>query len=85
MLNPSLLLLDEPSEGLAPLILQQIVVALKSLKTDGQAILLVEQNLPTALALGNRHLILSKGEICYSGNSAELDGNETVLRDYLGV
>jgi len=85
MLNPSLLLLDEPSEGLAPLILQQIVDALKSLKTDGQAILLVEQNLPTALALGSRHLILSKGEICYSGNSAELDGNEAVLRDYLGV
>ena len=47
--------------------------------------MLVEQNLPTAVALGNRHLILSKGEICYSGNSAELDGNETVLRDYLGV
>jgi ABC-type branched-subunit amino acid transport system ATPase component len=40
---------------------------------------------PRPLALGNRHLILSKGEICYSGNSAELDGNETALRDYLGV
>jgi len=85
MLNPTLLVLDEPSEGLAPLILQQIVTALKSLKGEGLAILLVEQNLPTALALGDRHHILNKGEICYSGTSAELDGNETVLRDYLGV
>ena len=85
MLNPSLLLLDEPSEGLAPLILQQIVTALKSLKDEGLAILLVEQNLPTALALGDRHHVLNKGEICYSGSSAELTGNETVLRDYLSV
>jgi len=85
MLNPTLLLLDEPSEGLAPMILQQIVTALKGLKSEGLAILLVEQNLPTALAIGDRHHILSKGEIRYSGNSSELDGNETVLRDYLGV
>lgn len=85
MLNPSLLLLDEPSEGLAPMILEQIVIALKSLKNEGLAILLVEQNLRTALALGDRHHVLNKGEICYTGNSAELGGNETVLRDYLSV
>ncbi|HEX4113011.1 MAG TPA: ATP-binding cassette domain-containing protein, partial [Stellaceae bacterium] len=85
MLNPSLLLLDEPSEGLAPMILEQIVTALKNLKDEGLAILLVEQNLPTALALGDRHHVLNKGEICYTGSSAELDGNETVLRDYLSV
>ncbi len=85
MLNPSLLLLDEPSEGLAPLILQQIVQSLKSLKGEGLAILLVEQNLRTALALGDRHHVLNKGEICYTGSSAELDGNEAVLRDYLSV
>jgi branched-chain amino acid transport system ATP-binding protein len=85
MLNPSLLLLDEPSEGLAPMILEQIVTALKSLKAEGLAILLVEQNLPTALALGDRHHVLNKGEICYTGSSAELDGNETVLREYLSV
>jgi branched-chain amino acid transport system ATP-binding protein len=85
MLNPSLLLLDEPSEGLAPMVLQQIVTAIKGLKTEGLAILLVEQNLPTALAIGDRHHILSKGEIRHSGSSAELDGNEPVLRDYLGV
>jgi branched-chain amino acid transport system ATP-binding protein len=85
MLNPSLLLLDEPSEGLAPMILEQIVTALRSLKGEGLAILLVEQNLRTALALGDRHHVLNKGEICYTGTSAELGGNETVLRDYLSV
>jgi branched-chain amino acid transport system ATP-binding protein len=83
--NPELLLLDEPSEGLAPMILEQIVTAIKSLKDEGLAILLVEQNLPTALALGDRHHVLNKGEICYTGTSAELDGNEQVLRDYLSV
>ena len=85
MLNPDLLLLDEPSEGLAPMILEQIVTALKGLKNEGLAILLVEQNLPAALALGDRHHVLNKGEICYSGSSAELDGNEAVLRDLLSV
>ena len=85
MLNPSLLLLDEPSEGLAPMILEQIVAALKSLKGEGLGILLVEQNLRTALALGDRHHVLNKGEICYTGTSAELGGNEQVLRDYLSV
>jgi branched-chain amino acid transport system ATP-binding protein len=85
LLNPALLLLDEPSEGLAPMILQQIIEALKSLKGEGLAILLVEQNLRTALTLGDRHHILNKGEICYTGTSVELEGNEAVLRSYLSV
>src|SRR5665213_2967239 len=66
MLNPSLLVLDEPSEGLAPIIVQQIIEALKNLKSEGLSILLVEQNLRTALALGDRHHVLNKGEICYT-------------------
>lgn len=85
MLNPTLLLLDEPSEGLAPMILQRIVDALKSLKSDGLAILLVEQNLPVALALGDRHHVLNKGEICFTGTSAQLEGNEAVLKNYLSI
>jgi branched-chain amino acid transport system ATP-binding protein len=85
MLNPSLLLLDEPSEGLAPIIVQQIISALRSLKDEGLSILLVEQNLRTALVLGDRHHVLNKGEICYSGTSAELEGNEAVLQRYLAV
>ncbi|HZD63888.1 MAG TPA: ABC transporter ATP-binding protein [Xanthobacteraceae bacterium] len=85
MLNPSLLLLDEPSEGLAPLIVQDIVEVLKNLKREGLAILLVEQNLRTALAVADRHHVMNKGEICFTGSSGELEGNEFVLRNYLSV
>jgi branched-chain amino acid transport system ATP-binding protein len=85
MLNPSLLLLDEPSEGLAPMIVQGIVEVLKNLKREGLAILLVEQNLRTALAVADRHHVMNKGEICFTGSSAELEGNEFVLRNYLSV
>jgi branched-chain amino acid transport system ATP-binding protein len=85
MLNPSLLLLDEPSEGLAPMIVQEIIEVLKNLKREGLAILLVEQNLRTALAVADRHHVMNKGEICFTGSSAELAGNDFVLRNYLSV
>jgi branched-chain amino acid transport system ATP-binding protein len=85
MLNPTLLLLDEPSEGLAPMIVQEIIEVLKGLKREGLAILLVEQNLRTAFALADRHHVMNKGEICFTGSSAELEGNEGVLRNYLSV
>ncbi len=85
MLNPALLLLDEPSEGLAPMIVQQIVEVLVRLKAEGLAILLVEQNLAAALAVGDRHHVMNKGEICFTGSSAELESNEFVLRNYLSV
>ena len=85
MLNPALLLLDEPSEGLAPMIVQQIVEVLARLKQEGLAILLVEQNLAAALAVGDRHHVMNKGEICFTGSSAELEGNDYVLRNYLSV
>jgi branched-chain amino acid transport system ATP-binding protein len=85
MLNPSLLLLDEPSEGLAPMIVQEIIEVLKNLKREGLAILLVEQNLRTALAVADRHHVMNKGEICFTGSSAELEGNDVVLREYLSV
>jgi branched-chain amino acid transport system ATP-binding protein len=85
MLNPSLLLLDEPSEGLAPMIVREIIEVLKNLKREGMAILLIEQNLHTALALANRHHVMNKGEICFTGSSAELAGNDFILRNYLSV
>ena len=85
MLNPALLLLDEPSEGLAPMIVQQIVEVLARLKQEGLAILLVEQNLRTAFAVGDRHHVMNKGEICFTGSSAELEGNDFVLRNFLSV
>jgi branched-chain amino acid transport system ATP-binding protein len=85
LLNPSLLLLDEPSEGLAPMIVQEIVAILKRLKQEGLAILLVEQNLRVAFAVGNRHHVLNKGSICFTGSSADLESNDFVLRNYLSV
>jgi branched-chain amino acid transport system ATP-binding protein len=85
MLNPTLLLLDEPSEGLAPMIVAEIVKVLKRLKTEGLAILLIEQNLHAALAVADRHHVMNKGEICFTGSSAELESNEFVLRNYLSV
>ena len=85
MLNPSLLLLDEPSEGLAPMIVQDIIEVLRNLKREGLAILLVEQNLRTALAVADRHHVMNKGEICFTGSSGELEGNDFVLRNYLSV
>jgi branched-chain amino acid transport system ATP-binding protein len=85
MLNPDMLLLDEPSEGLAPMIVQQIIEVLARLKQEGLAILLVEQSLRTAFAVGDRHHVLNKGEICFSGSAAELENNEFVLRNYLSV
>ena len=54
-------------------------------KSEGLAILLVEQNLRAALALGDRHYVMNKGEICFTGNSSELEGNDDVQRNYLSV
>jgi len=85
MLDPSVLLLDEPSEGLAPLIVDKIVQVLRDVKGTGLPILLIEQNLNTALKLADRHYILSKGAICYQGTSIELEADATVKRQYLGV
>ena len=85
MLNPTLLLLDEPSEGLAPMIVQEIIKVMGQLKQEGLAILLVEQNLRVAFAVGDRHHVMNKGEICFTGSTAELEGNDFVLRNYLSV
>lgn len=85
MLNPTLLVLDEPSEGLAPMLMREIVQVLKHLKEKGLAILLVEQNLKTAMAIADRHYILTKGEVCFAGTASELDGNDAVIKKYLTV
>jgi branched-chain amino acid transport system ATP-binding protein len=67
------------------MIVQGNVEVLKNLKREGLAILLVEQNLRTALAVADRHHVMNKGEICFTGSSSELEGNEFVLRNYLSV
>lgn len=85
MLNPSVIILDEPSEGLAPLIVDEIVDILRKMKSEGLAILLIEQNLKAALSLGDMHYVLSKGEVCFTGTSDSLRGNEAVLSTHLSV
>jgi branched-chain amino acid transport system ATP-binding protein len=85
MTNPRLLLLDEPSEGLAPLIVREIGRVLVGLKREGLSILLVEQNVPLALRVADRAYVMNKGRIVYHGPAADLAANEEVKRRFLGV
>lgn len=85
LLNPSVIILDEPSEGLAPLIVDEIVDILAHLKAEGLAVLLIEQNLKVALSLGDTHYVLSKGEVCFTGTGDALRHNEHVLSTHLSV
>jgi len=83
--NPDLLLMDEPTEGLAPLIVKEIGRILLGLKERQQAILLVEQNLALAYQLADRIYVMSKGRILFAGNPKELMENEQITKQYLGV
>jgi branched-chain amino acid transport system ATP-binding protein len=83
--NGRVLLLDEPSEGLAPLVVREIGGTLVRLKRERQSILLVEQNYQLARDIADRIYVLSKGQVVYEGTPADLDANEGVKRRYLGV
>lgn len=83
--NPDLLLLDEPSEGLAPLVVEQLKEQLLRLKAEGIAILLCEQSYKFSLGLSSRVYILEKGRVCYQGSLEELEANEEISRTYLAV
>lgn len=83
--NPTLLLIDELSEGLAPIIVRALVQTLSALKASGMSILLVEQNLDTTVSLADRIYILSKGVVVHHGTSASVAENESVKKLYLGV
>ncbi len=85
MTNPDLLLMDEPSEGLAPIIVREIGHIIGQLKETGFSILLIEQNLPMALAVADYVYIVSKGTIVYESTPEELKKNEEVKNTYLGV
>ena len=85
MTNPDVLLMDEPSEGLAPLTVQNLIAVIKQLHEKGLSILLVEQNLPMAIAVADDVYILNKGEVVYAAEPSELSKNEAVLTAYLGV
>ena len=83
--GPRLLLLDEPTEGLAPAIVDRIEDIIAELNDEGIAILLVEQNLGVALRLADRIYVLDQGRIVYEGTPAELEEREDVIDRYLGV
>ncbi len=84
MSRPKLLLLDEPSLGLAPIVVKQIFQTLRELARSGMTIFLVEQNANHALRLSNRGYVMVNGEIRLSGSGEELLGNEEVRKAYLG-
>lgn len=84
MTRPRVLLLDEPSMGLAPVLVEQIFETIASINKQGAAILLVEQNAFMALQVAHRGYVLQTGEIALSGTAAELRENEEVKRAYLG-
>jgi branched-chain amino acid transport system ATP-binding protein len=85
MSNPDLLLMDEPTEGLAPLLVREVGRVIAELKRSGLTILLVEQNLALALSVADRVHVLSRGQIVHTGTPAELMTNDDVKTRYLGV
>ena len=84
MANPRLLLLDEPSMGLAPVLVEQIFHTIADINGQGMTILLVEQNAAMALSIAHRGYVLETGSIALAGTAAELSGNADVRRAYLG-
>ena len=85
MTNPRLLMLDEPTTGLAPILATEAYAALTELRSHGLTVLVAEQNVPLALGLAERGYVLENGRIQLTGTSAELAGNPDVRRAYLGV
>ena len=83
--GPSLILLDEPSQGLAPMVVELVVDMLRELKSEGVSMLLVEQNLQMALDLAERVYILDQGEVVFNGSAQELKNNDQLTASYLGV
>ena len=85
MTNPKLLILDEATEGLAPLVRAEIWDCLRRLKRDGQAILLVDKHLDAMTKIAERHVIIEKGHVVWTGNSAALAADPTIRQRYLQV
>ena len=85
MTNPDLILMDEPTEGLAPLLVRQVGEVIEEVKREGLSILLVEQNLALALSVADRVHVLNRGRIVHSSAPAELLANDDVKSRYLGV
>ncbi len=85
LLNPRLLLLDEPSQGLAPLIVKEVFRIIAAMRNEGISILVVEQNVRVSLGIADRAYVLDDGKIVYSGSAAELAGDEERVRAMAGA
>ena len=85
MTNPRLLILDEATEGLAPLIREEIWRCLRSIKDLGLSILVVDKNVSDLIKLADRHYVIEKGQVVWSGASAELAADADLQHRYLGV
>jgi len=85
LLNPKLLLLDEPSQGLAPLIVKEVFQIIQTMRKEGIAVLLVEQNVRVSLTIADRAYVLDDGAIVYSGTAAELVSDEDRVRSMAGA
>src|SRR5204862_8250211 len=83
--NPRVLLMDEPSEGLAPLIVAEVGRTIARLKQEGQSILLVEQNIKLALDLADEVVILNTGRVAFSGSAGEVRSDQVLITQHLGV
>jgi len=83
--EPRLLILDEATEGLAPLVRQEIWQALAALRARGQAILVIDKYVQRLIRLADRHVILEKGRVAWTGTSAELDADASIWQRHLGV
>jgi len=84
MSNPRLIMLDEPSMGLAPILVQEIFDIIKNLHDTGTTILLVEQNAQMALSIANRAYVLETGHVAMSGSAVDLAADDRVRKAYLG-
>jgi branched-chain amino acid transport system ATP-binding protein len=85
MTNPKLLILDEVTEGLAPLTRAEIWACLARLKDEGQSILLVDKHFDALVKLADRHVVLEKGQIAWTGTSAELSADASLRQRFLQV
>jgi branched-chain amino acid transport system ATP-binding protein len=85
MAKPRLLMMDEPSLGLAPMIVEQIFEIVSSLNREGMTVLLVEQNARLALAIAHRAYLLEQGRVAFHGTPSEVSANEAISRAYLGI
>jgi len=85
LLNPRIMLLDEPSQGLAPIVVQEVMQVVRAMRDEGLSVLLVEQNVPLSLGIADRAYILDDGKVVYSGTAAELAANHDLVEKLAGA